>query len=474
MDAIAAIPFGFQWNKLVRLIFYAKNFFSSTSTSHMDTYINPGILSLMKIGVALLLMWLFMACLFWGVATLEDAAQACIDDQSSCWIPALHDLQHEGSVLDRFSHSYFFAVVITAGVGWDIIPKTQIQVWYTIVMVMLGLVVYALLVGSASSAMQTFNAEATAGHERMKSLDSYLRKHHVSFELQERLRAYLRYSWESSAAMEHEELLENLPSVLKVELAFEVKAAYLEIVPMFRALNRAVMQDVLQVVHRRVFVPSEVIIQEGTEGDTLYVLQKGSVAIEKDGRHLSVLTDGSYFGEQALLYGTTRSASALAISFCETMYLTRDDIQSVANDHPRLAAELGRAKERADRGVGDSEESDDDQFDEGHMDKEADRKSWGGNGHKMSVHTSHRAGHAIPFGAAFAAAAPNVAEIQQSLEHQLRASVATPGEATFSGVGAARRASQHIIQSFRGKTNKINATAAHDDEAGRVVEATEL
>lgn len=297
-----------------------------------------------------------------------------------------------------------------------------------------------------------------------KKLDSYLRKHHVSFELQERLRAYLRYSWESSDAMEHEELLENLPSVLKVELAFEVKAAYLEIVPVFKPLERAVMQEVLQVVHRRVFVPSEVIIQEGTEGDTLYVLQKGSVAIEKAGRHLSVLTDGSYFGEQALLYGTTRSASALAISFCETMYLTRDDIQAVADDNPQLAAELESARQH---GSDDAEDSGDDKFNESDEDC---RKSWGGKQHNLTAGISNRSGH-MPFSTAFVGAAPKAADIEQSLEHQRRASTHTPGDATFIGIGAAKRASASFIQSFRHKSNKVaSSSSAHDEDADCVVQ----
>ena len=352
LDVIAALPLGYALNKMVRIMHFIGFLRVGDSQARVYHRVNPGLVALLKLFLSLAMVWHLIACAFWAVAT-KDAA-ACldaVDASEECWTPRLQKMLpaasgagDETSVADRFSYAFYFAVTVTTGVGWDIIPQTPVQVLFTCCMVLLGLALFALLVGSAANAIQAFTAEQNAGRERLQTLNTYLRKHRVSFSVSERVISYLRYSWDALTEMENQDILETLPSALKSELAFEVKAQYLTMVPMFESLPRQSLQALLSSVHRRVFLPSEVIIQEGDRGDTLYVLQRGSVAIERQGVHLSVLTDGSYFGEQALLAGTQRSASAIAISFCETVYLTRGEVHAVATNYPPLQQALGGAR----------------------------------------------------------------------------------------------------------------------------------
>ena len=220
--------------------------------------------------------------------------------------------------------------------GWDIVPDTPAQVWFTSAMVIVGLALFATLVGSASNAVRAFNAEADMQTERLKTLDAYLHKHHVPYETCVRVRSFLKYSWDVVTEKDNMDVLQALPRALQAELQYEVKAHYLELVPMFDLVYHEEMSDLLHAVHRRVFLPSEVIIEQGATGKTLFVLQRGSVAIERDGLHLCVLTDRSYFGERALFRGTKRTASVIATSYCEALYIVRDDLMLVADAHPGM------------------------------------------------------------------------------------------------------------------------------------------
>eukprot|EP00937_MAST-01D_sp_MAST-1D-sp2_P004043 g4043.t1 len=357
VDAVAALPFGYTYNRMFLLLRFVGRAVGTGSGTRRRAYrINPGLSALLELMFALAITWHLIACSFWKIAVSET--EQCFylqEQQQDCWTPQLHLLlpgtahgdHWEVSWKDRFGHSFFFAVSVTTGIGVDIIPHTPAQVAFTCVMVLLGLALFALLVGSAANAIQAFMAEHHAGRDRIRALDSYLYKHHVSFELQERVRSYLRYSADAHAEVESNDTLQSLPSVLKVELAFEVKAQYLEVVPVFADLPRPTMHALMHVVYRRVFLPNEVIITEGEVGDTLFVVQKGSVALEKDGVHLRVLVDGSYFGEQSFLQGVARSATAIAISFCETLYMTRDAVNTIAAEH----AELHAAMQHTDGGA---------------------------------------------------------------------------------------------------------------------------
>jgi len=78
------------------------------------------------------------------------------------------------------------------------------------------------------------------------------------------------------------------------------------------------------------------IIKEGEEGDTLYILNSGSVRILRNtlsGEPFALVNLRSdqnvFFGEIALIDHDVRSATVLAITDCETLTLSRRDYLSL-------------------------------------------------------------------------------------------------------------------------------------------------
>ncbi|KAG2467848.1 KGP2 kinase, partial [Polypterus senegalus] len=53
----------------------------------------------------------------------------------------------------------------------------------------------------------------------------------------------------------------------------------------------------------------KVIIREGSEGDTLYIVADGELNVTQAGRYLRTLTRGDVFGELAILYNCKRTAT---------------------------------------------------------------------------------------------------------------------------------------------------------------------
>ncbi|ODQ44962.1 hypothetical protein PICMEDRAFT_73760 [Pichia membranifaciens NRRL Y-2026] len=65
------------------------------------------------------------------------------------------------------------------------------------------------------------------------------------------------------------------------------------------------------------------IIKQGDEGDFFYVLEKGTVDFLVDGKVVNTSSDGSSFGELALMYNSPRAASVIATSECILWALDR-------------------------------------------------------------------------------------------------------------------------------------------------------
>jgi CRP/FNR family transcriptional regulator, cyclic AMP receptor protein len=86
------------------------------------------------------------------------------------------------------------------------------------------------------------------------------------------------------------------------------------------------------------------IIEEGTQGDTLYLLLKGQVkAFSSDARGREVVYGvygpGDYFGEMSL-DGGPRSANVIANTTCTCAMLTRETLRQHIAAHPEFAFEL--------------------------------------------------------------------------------------------------------------------------------------
>ncbi|MEC4747953.1 Crp/Fnr family transcriptional regulator [Methylomicrobium sp. Wu6] len=96
------------------------------------------------------------------------------------------------------------------------------------------------------------------------------------------------------------------------------------------------------------FPKQAVIISEGDEGSSLYVIVTGKVRVYTSDEKskevtLTVQKSGSYFGELALLCGERRSASVETLEKTVCGMISRDDFKVWLADHPEAVAELLRA-----------------------------------------------------------------------------------------------------------------------------------
>src|SRR5262249_19080545 len=93
------------------------------------------------------------------------------------------------------------------------------------------------------------------------------------------------------------------------------------------------------------FAAGEVILRQGDEGDSLYVLTRGRVRIlltNESGlsEQVANLAPGDFFGAMSLLTGERRNATALAVEEVDCYCLTRADLHEMLAERPSLADEI--------------------------------------------------------------------------------------------------------------------------------------
>jgi CRP-like cAMP-binding protein len=90
------------------------------------------------------------------------------------------------------------------------------------------------------------------------------------------------------------------------------------------------------------FKPGETIFSEGDRGDQMYVIRKGEVEIERDGKIVETLSAGGIFGEMALIDRSPRAASARAKTACELAPITEKAFVFMVHETPFFALTVMR------------------------------------------------------------------------------------------------------------------------------------
>jgi len=95
-------------------------------------------------------------------------------------------------------------------------------------------------------------------------------------------------------------------------------------------------------------IKHEIIFREGDSGTFMCVIHSGDVAVLKadsEGHivEIAVLHHGRAFGEMAALDGERRSATCLAASDCMLLTLSRESLDKMLLEAPKIAAKVIRA-----------------------------------------------------------------------------------------------------------------------------------
>jgi len=114
---------------------------------------------------------------------------------------------------------------------------------------------------------------------------------------------------------------------------------YLDRVDLFAGMSEAQVETLKERSRIRVFAPNTIVVSEGDEGSSLFVVQSGSLKAfltDVGGREvtLSLLDPGDYFGELALLDESPRSASVMAVTRSELLQIPRSAFLALIDAHP--------------------------------------------------------------------------------------------------------------------------------------------
>lgn len=116
-------------------------------------------------------------------------------------------------------------------------------------------------------------------------------------------------------------------------------------VPLFAGLDSGQIDALASMARVSLYPQDAAIIEEGEEGEGLFVILSGRVKVVKGlagggERVLATLGSTEFFGEMALLDGYPRSASVIALEDTRCLILSRWDLFILLRRDPEIAIHM--------------------------------------------------------------------------------------------------------------------------------------
>uniref|UniRef100_G1KJT5 Cyclic nucleotide gated channel subunit beta 3 n=1 Tax=Anolis carolinensis TaxID=28377 RepID=G1KJT5_ANOCA len=241
---------------------------------------------------------------------------------------------------NMYLRSYYWAVRTLITIGGLPEPVTTFEIIFQLLNFFSGVFVFSSLIGQ----MRDVIGAATAGQNYyracMDNTVSYMNVNTIPRIVQNRVRTWYEYTWDSQGMLDESELLEQMPGKMHLAIAIDVNFTIVSKVDLFKGCDVQMICDMLLRLKSIVYLPGDFVCKKGEIGREMYIIKQGEVQVlgGPDGTKVLVtLRAGAVFGEISLLAasgGNRRTANVVAHGFANLFILDKKTLNEILVHYP--------------------------------------------------------------------------------------------------------------------------------------------
>jgi len=237
--------------------------------------------------------------------------------------------------------SLFWAFTTLIGLGANPQPPSNmVQLWYSMLVVFIGVFVLAVIIGNTLNIISNINESSENFRKTMDTLNVFMFKRQVPKRIRRRVQLYYEYLL-SKDGIDDRQVLDALPEHLRFDLSLYLNRDLIRKVPFFYDSEVGFIKRLAVHLRPQLYSPGDFIINSGEVGDSMYFISKGQVdVIGENGQVLSVLKSGSFFGEIAILFKCTRTASVRAVKYTHVYILKKEYLDATLKEYPQYIPKI--------------------------------------------------------------------------------------------------------------------------------------
>uniref|UniRef100_A0A8C2K7Y2 Cyclic nucleotide gated channel subunit beta 1b n=1 Tax=Cyprinus carpio TaxID=7962 RepID=A0A8C2K7Y2_CYPCA len=252
---------------------------------------------------------------------------------------------------NSYFRCYYFAVKTLLTIGGLPEPTTLFEIVFQLINYFIGVFVFSIMIGQMRDVVGAATAAQTKYRACVDNTVKYMASYRIPKDVQNRVKTWYSCTWQSQGMLDEQELLDQLPDKMRLDIAVDVSYNIISKVPLFQGCDRQMIFDMLKRLRSVVYLPGDYVCKKDEVGREMYIIKAGEVQVVggPDGKTVFVtLKAGAVFGEVSLLAvggGNRRTANVVARGFANLLILTKKDLNEIMVHYPE-SQKLLRKKAR--------------------------------------------------------------------------------------------------------------------------------
>ncbi|XP_038070088.1 cyclic nucleotide-gated cation channel beta-3-like isoform X2 [Patiria miniata] len=228
------------------------------------------------------------------------------------------------------------------------VPETTFEIFFMNIDFMVGVFVFATIIGQMRDIVGASGAAKGAFRRRMDNTMSLLKIWKIPESVQRRVRLWFMYSWDRRELLNEKEIMKNVPIKMQTDIAIHVHMDTLSKVSLFQDCDKMLLRDLVLKLRPVLFLPGDYICRKGEVGKEMYIIKNGVAQVlggQNNRTVLATLHPGCYFGEISLLSvgcGNRRTADVYSPGYSNLFVLDKRTLQEVVTNYPNAQESLKR------------------------------------------------------------------------------------------------------------------------------------
>ncbi|KAL3079915.1 hypothetical protein niasHT_038432 [Heterodera trifolii] len=243
----------------------------------------------------------------------------------------------------QYSLSFYWSSLTLTTSGQQPYPTAAMHNFLEIFDTIIGVLVFAVIVGSVGNAVSTMNLTRSELQQLNDGIKFYMNYRNVKDEMQKRVLDCIHYIRRHAQMHDERAILGSiLPARLRGELAVHLHFETISRVQLFAHCETSLLYELVLRLKMQMFAPNDFLCRRGDLAKEMFVLKRGVLEIIDENECVEHLESGATFGEMSILKPTgplgkllaRRGHSLRSLGYSEVYLLSQEDALEVFADYP--------------------------------------------------------------------------------------------------------------------------------------------
>ncbi|XP_031105525.1 probable cyclic nucleotide-gated ion channel 20, chloroplastic [Ipomoea triloba] len=214
------------------------------------------------------------------------------------------NLTTKDSIVTRYVYSLFWGFQQISTLAGNQVPSYfEWEVLFTMGIIGLGILLFALLIGNMQNFLQSLDRSYTLLEMslRRRDVEQWMSHQGLSNDLRRRVRQAERYTWAVTRGVNEERLLEDLPEDIQRDIRRHL-FKYIKKVHIFAWLDDPILDAICERVRQKKYIRGSRVLYQGGLIDKMVFITRGKMESTGEDGNATILSEGDACGKELLTW----------------------------------------------------------------------------------------------------------------------------------------------------------------------------